>query len=104
MKHGTGKSNLSIIQDYLDGVRPFIQVGYDAPWTIISANEAYEEVKSCRINDTTPAQYKGKGIPFYRCKGMTQAFYPKLVPGTKMELSGGLCRGQGYCHFHFKPI
>lgn len=28
MKRATGKSNLDIVQDYLDGVRPFVQVGY----------------------------------------------------------------------------
>ncbi len=29
MKKALGKSNLSIVRDYLDGNRPFIQVGYD---------------------------------------------------------------------------
>lgn len=29
MKRALGKSNLSIVQDYVDGNRPFIQVGYD---------------------------------------------------------------------------
>lgn len=29
MKRASGKSNLSIVRDYLDGERPFIQVGYD---------------------------------------------------------------------------
>ena len=29
MKKASGKSNLSIVKDYLDGNRPFIQVGYD---------------------------------------------------------------------------
>ena len=29
MKKASGKSNLSIVRDYLDGNRPFIQVGYD---------------------------------------------------------------------------
>jgi hypothetical protein len=28
MKKASGKSNLSIVRDYLDGTRPFIQVGY----------------------------------------------------------------------------
>jgi len=28
MKHASGKSNLSIVKDYLDGNRPFVQVGY----------------------------------------------------------------------------
>jgi hypothetical protein len=29
MKKASGKSNLSIVRDYMDGNRPFIQVGYD---------------------------------------------------------------------------
>ena len=29
MKRATGKSNLDIVKDYVDGNRPFIQVGYD---------------------------------------------------------------------------
>jgi hypothetical protein len=29
MKRATGKSNLDIVRDYVDGNRPFIQVGYD---------------------------------------------------------------------------
>jgi len=29
MKRATGKSNLSIVHDYLEGNRPFIQIGYD---------------------------------------------------------------------------
>ena len=29
MKKATGKSNLSIVKDYLSGERPFLQVGYD---------------------------------------------------------------------------
>lgn len=29
MKRAIGKSNLSIVQDYLEGNRPFVQVGYD---------------------------------------------------------------------------
>ncbi len=29
MKRASGKSNLSIVQDYLSGDRPFVQVGYD---------------------------------------------------------------------------
>ena len=29
MKRATGKSNLNIVRDYVDGNRPFIQVGYD---------------------------------------------------------------------------
>ncbi len=28
-KRGTGKSNLDIVQDYLDGNRPFTTVGYE---------------------------------------------------------------------------
>jgi hypothetical protein len=30
MKKASGKSNLSIVKDYLSGERPFVQVGYDA--------------------------------------------------------------------------
>lgn len=30
MKKATGKSNLSIIQDYVSGNRPFVQVGYES--------------------------------------------------------------------------
>lgn len=30
MKRAQGKSNLEIIKDYLDGNRPFVQVGYDS--------------------------------------------------------------------------
>jgi hypothetical protein len=30
MKRASGKSNLSIVKDYLSGERPFLQVGYDA--------------------------------------------------------------------------
>ena len=29
MKRATGKSNLNIVRDYVDGNRPFVQVGYD---------------------------------------------------------------------------
>jgi hypothetical protein len=29
MKKASGKSNLSIVRNYLNGERPFIQVGYD---------------------------------------------------------------------------
>ncbi len=29
MKKASGKSNLSIVKDYIDGNRPFVQVGYD---------------------------------------------------------------------------
>ena len=29
MKRASGKSNLGIVKDYLDGNRPFVQVGYD---------------------------------------------------------------------------
>ena len=29
MKRATGKSNLDIVKDYVEGNRPFIQVGYD---------------------------------------------------------------------------
>jgi hypothetical protein len=30
MKRALGKSNLDIVKDYVDGVRPFVQVGYDS--------------------------------------------------------------------------
>ena len=30
MKRSSGKSNLDIVKDYVDGVRPFVQVGYDS--------------------------------------------------------------------------
>ena len=30
MKKASGKSNLSIVQDYLQGNRPFVQIGYDS--------------------------------------------------------------------------
>ena len=30
MKKASGKSNLGIVKDYLEGNRPFVQVGYDA--------------------------------------------------------------------------
>jgi hypothetical protein len=31
MKRASGKSNLNIVRDYLEGNRPFVQVGYTAP-------------------------------------------------------------------------
>jgi len=30
MKRASGKNNLDIVKDYVDGVRPFVQVGYDS--------------------------------------------------------------------------
>ena len=30
MKKASGKSNLGIVKDYLEGNRPFVQVGYDS--------------------------------------------------------------------------
>ena len=29
MKRASGKSNLDIVKDYVEGNRPFVQVGYD---------------------------------------------------------------------------
>ena len=29
MKRASGKSNIDIVKDYVDGNRPFVQVGYD---------------------------------------------------------------------------
>lgn len=39
MKKASGKSNLAIVRDYLDGVRPFIQVGYTADSDFASRKE-----------------------------------------------------------------
>ena len=42
MKKASGKSNLSIVQDYLAGERPFVQVGYDANIALQSRKEGEE--------------------------------------------------------------
>jgi hypothetical protein len=42
MKKASGKSNLSIVRDYLDGTRPFIQVGYDENLALQSRKEGEE--------------------------------------------------------------
>jgi hypothetical protein len=42
MKKASGKSNLSIVRDYLDGTRPFIQVGYDENVALQSRKEGEE--------------------------------------------------------------
>ena len=42
MKKANGKSNLSIVQDYLEGNRPFIQVGYDENIAVQSRKEGEE--------------------------------------------------------------
>ncbi len=42
MKKATGKSNLSIVRDYLSGERPFVQVGYDENVAIQSRKEGEE--------------------------------------------------------------
>jgi hypothetical protein len=39
MKKATGKSNLAIVRDYLNGERPFIQVGYTADSDFASRKE-----------------------------------------------------------------
>lgn len=36
MKHASGKSNLSIVKDYLDGNRPFVQVGYTSDSDVVT--------------------------------------------------------------------
>jgi hypothetical protein len=42
MKKATGKSNLSIVRDYLSGERPFVQVGYDENVALRSRKEGEE--------------------------------------------------------------
>jgi len=42
MKKASGKSNLSIVRDYLEGTRPFIQVGYDENVALQSRKEGEE--------------------------------------------------------------
>jgi hypothetical protein len=42
MKKASGKSNLSIVRDYLSGTRPFIQVGYDENVALQSRKEGEE--------------------------------------------------------------
>ena len=42
MKKASGKSNLSIVRDYLSGERPFIQVGYDENVALQSRKEGEE--------------------------------------------------------------
>ena len=42
MKKASGKSNLSIVRDYLDGTRPFIQVGYYENVALQSRKEGEE--------------------------------------------------------------
>ena len=42
MKRATGKSNLSIVNDYLKGDRPFVQVGYDPNLELMSRKEGSE--------------------------------------------------------------
>lgn len=42
MKKASGKSNLSIVRDYLSGERPFVQVGYDANIALQSRKEGEE--------------------------------------------------------------
>jgi len=42
MKRASDKSNLSIIKDYLDGSRPFIQVGYDSNTELLNRKEGEE--------------------------------------------------------------
>ena len=80
------------------------QVGYDAPWTIISSKEAYETVVRCQINDLTPVEYKTKGIPKFRCRAVTENLYPNLVNGTRIEVLGGMCEGREFCRFWIKPL
>jgi hypothetical protein len=43
MKKATGKSNLSIVRDYVDGTRPFIQVGYVGDSTDRKDGEIWED-------------------------------------------------------------
>lgn len=42
MKKASGKSNLSIVRDYLNGERPFIQVGYDENVALRNRKEGEE--------------------------------------------------------------
>lgn len=42
MKKASGKSNLNIVRDYLEGTRPFIQVGYDENVALQSRKEGEE--------------------------------------------------------------
>ena len=42
MKRASDKSNLSIVRDYLDGSRPFIQVGYDSNTELLNRKEGEE--------------------------------------------------------------
>lgn len=42
MKRASGKSNLSIVRDYLNGERPFIQVGYDESIALQNRKEGEE--------------------------------------------------------------
>ncbi len=42
MKKASGKSNLSIVRDYVDGNRPFIQVGYNENSTLQDRKEGEE--------------------------------------------------------------
>lgn len=42
MKKASGKSNLSIVRDYLNGERPFVQVGYDSNVALAEKKEGEE--------------------------------------------------------------
>lgn len=64
MKHCANKSNLAIVRDYLNGERPFIQVGYRAEdkyiirkegeeWTDINGKQ-WKETKTGPVSINTP--------------------------------------------------
>lgn len=42
MKRASDKSNLSIVRDYVDGNRPFVQVGYDSNTELLNRKEGEE--------------------------------------------------------------
>lgn len=42
MKRASDKSNLSIVRDYVEGTRPFIQVGYDSNTELLNRKEGEE--------------------------------------------------------------
>ena len=65
MKRATGKSNIDIVKDYVAGVRPFIQVGYEGN----AKKYRKEGEKWADTNGTEWQRFNGKNIRLTKTQG-----------------------------------
>ena len=61
MKHCANKSNLAIVRDYLNGERPFIQVGYRAEdkYIIRKEGEEWTDINGKQWKETKTGELTG---------------------------------------------